>query len=1056
MSKHSQDIMYVVRDRSRSQPTAVAIEDGSTKVTYEELLCDVDELIVALQESSVPTQSRVAVYTSSRRAMITSLLAMFESDLTFTPLAVGGKPGHLESQLDATKPSLLLLGPDAPADLTKLVSRSDRCFRPGSTHEVAIASTPYLTEKHQLPERRANAAYLMLTSGSTGIPKAILGAKAGVEHFIDWEASYVGGERRPVRASQLTKPTFDAFYRDVFLPLYSGGTIVVPPFPDTLWDPALLVEWIQNQNITLLHCVPTLLREILSAMDQALSLEALSHAFVAGEPLRPSDVRLWFEHSAPSAKLVNLYGATETVMTKFYYLVQPEDAFGSRVPIGQPMPGVIAHLSAKDMSPVMPGESGELFLDVPFVCDGYLGNDSLTSAVFTQSPLGADRSVFKTGDIALVGPGGDYELLGRMDRQVKVRGIRLELDAVETAISATGMVKDCAVTENPEDPGSGRLTAFILLKPGTAIEALRYRLRTTLEDHAIPAEFVCVERMPRTASGKISRNNLVDSQRRIGPHPFSHFDSPAAESLALVWRSFLGDVDIRWDSDFFSLGGNSLSAAQMLMRIRRQFGLDISLAEFFEATRFDALTHLFVRKLSPSSANPDISQTEQSSLPSLAQEWMLARQHLHDSYYGYRTVRIIEIDGPLSPARIIAGLDMLLERHGALRSQFSHSEGEWHVAYPIETSISSSSLDVTLLSNDVIPQLLELIVNRIARAPYRGIPSDHFCPVLLRTSENRHCLVLVLHHLVADAWSLGVLWSEFAEFILSGHCPATPPFQISQYIAWQRSMLKEPAVLQELDRLGSEFQGAAPSVIAPDNQTNRELHPAQEVTLDLNGSDYVRIQEICRVEGITPFVYFLSVYSIVLAFRTQDRTLFIPSVFRNRHSSEAHQIVGWLANRALFRVDIDPDTQIDMFLKQVRKTVLDTYAREAIPFEAVCAHVNADWQWAAANLNSHFGFHYDEAIAPSIAKDSIRMRWSVGPNEDYMMDRYMNTHVADKSGSYSIRTIFAADLYHEKTMRQFLRDIRSTALNIPDCLHDKIHALSTMGSNSQSGNHLAI
>lgn len=1056
MPNHLQDIMYVVRDRSRSQPTAVALDDGSTQVTYEELLCDVDELIVALQESSVPTQSRVAVYTANRRAMITSLLALYESDLTFAPLATGGKPGHLGKQLDAARPSMLLLGPDAPADLTGFVSRFDRRFGPGLTHELAIGSTSYLTKTDQLAKQRVNAAYLMLTSGSTGNPKAILGAKAGVEHFIEWETSHVLGEHTSVRGSQLTKPTFDAFYRDVFVPLYSGGTIVVPPFPDTLWDPALLAQWIQTQRITLLHCVPTLLREVLSAMDNAASLEALKYAFVAGEPLRPSDVRLWYEHSPSSAKLVNLYGATETVMTKFSYLVQPEDALAIRVPIGQPIPGVIAHLSAKDMSPALPPDSGELFLDIPFICDGYFGNDSLTSAMFTDSPLGVDRSIFRTGDIAFIGASGNYELLGRMDRQIKVRGIRLELDAVEAAISATRMVQDCAVTESVDDPGSGRLTAFVVLKQGIEIGVLRDRLCTALEDYAIPAEFVSVDRMPRTASGKVSRSELIELQRRSTPRPFSHFESPAAESLALIWSSFVKDVDIRWDSDFFSLGGNSLSAAQMLMRIRRLFGLDISLAEFFEATRFDELTQLFVRKLAPSPASPHISQAERSSLPSAAQEWMLVRQHLQNSYYGYRTVRIIEINGPASSARIITGLDMLLDRHEGLRSQFTCNEGQWHVTYPVETTVSSSFLDATLLLEDVIPQLLESIVNRITKAPYRGVPSDHFYPMLFRITEDRHCLVLVLHHLVADAWSLGVLWREFAEFVLSGTPGPPPPFQVSQYIGWQHSMLRDPSVLQELDRLGSELQDAAPSIIPTDIQIDCELHPAKEVTLDLNGSGYSRIQEVCRAEGITPFVYFLSVYAIALSFRVEDRTLFIPSIFRNRGSSEGHQIVGWLANRALFRVDIDSDAQLDTFLKQVRKTVLNAYAREAIPFEAVCARINANWQWAAANLNSHFGFHYDETLAPEIGSDSIRMRWSIGPSQDYMMDRYMNTHVADKSGSYLIRMIFAADLYHEETVRQFLHDMRLLALSIPDHLHDQIRALSILDSNSQFCDHLAV
>ncbi|MGW4637260.1 non-ribosomal peptide synthetase [Sphaerisporangium sp. NPDC004334] len=572
-------------------PDQVAVESPQGRLTYAELSARADGLAGALRAAGAGPESLVPVLAEDRGEIIAALLGILRIGGVFVPLDAAAPRVRLTQMVEDTAPGFAVVGTGAEALADAVLTDA----APGAVRVAAaeIGETGAAVTPHEPgPD---DPCYVFFTSGSTGRPKGIVGRLSGVDHFVRWETELLG-VGPGWRVSHLTSPAFDAMLRDVFVPLTTGGTVCVPP-QDTLLDPAALTRWIDEQRVDLVHCVPSLLRGVIrEAAAGDYELASLRCVAMSGEKLPPADAARLFGRFGSRIKLLNLYGPTETTMTKTYHFVTPADAERPSIPIGRPIPGAEVLLLNGMGQPAAPGSVGEIYLRTPYRSLGYHGQPEATAKAFVTNPLTGDPDdvVYRTGDYGRLLPEGVYEFLGRKDHQVKIGGVRVELGGVESVLREHPAVADAAVVAAEEEGGVPYLCAFVELTGAAEPQELRDHVRGRLPDSAVPAVLVPLAELPRTLSGKIDRKALPTPVLRRELPGEDHIPprTPTEQAVARVWQSILpvDDLDVR--ESVFEVGGSSLVVFELLSRLGTEFGVEVPLQEFLASPTIESLAAL--------------------------------------------------------------------------------------------------------------------------------------------------------------------------------------------------------------------------------------------------------------------------------------------------------------------------------------------------------------------------------------------------------------------------------------------------------------------------------
>nr|WP_237270697.1 non-ribosomal peptide synthetase [Streptomyces caniscabiei] len=515
-------------------------------------------------KARLPQEGLVLVACADPVPVIAALLACAAAGRTFAPVDIRQPAARWTALLEDLRPAAVVADPAGRAALA-----GQRALRTGNIRRIDTETLePALWHA---PEWRGlgtpDAGYVYCTSGTTGRPKGIRGSLQAVEHFLDWETTefdIVAG----TRVSLLTSPGFDAFLRDALVPLRAGGSVRAAA-PDAVPVGNALAEWLEEQRVEVLHCVPTVFRTLRAAVLTEDSLPRLRTVLLAGEPVRASDVSWWLGLFGGRKELVNLYGPSETTMTKVFRRLGPEDAEAERVPAGLPMPGVDVRVLAAG-EPVT-GTIGEIEIRTPFPLGGYL--DGLTGG-FTGT------HAYRTGDLGRLRPDGVLEVLGRRDQQVKVNGVRVELGEVEEVLRGHPGVRDVCVAGVAEPDADTVLCAYVVVDDSVNDEELRAHAEGGLVPGSRPAVYLRLAAIPRTLNGKADRRALPlpAALRAAGPE-----DRPrgwAEARIAEVWCDLLHLSAVGRNDSFPLLGGDSLAIARLLDRLRSLFGVDVPLRVF--------------------------------------------------------------------------------------------------------------------------------------------------------------------------------------------------------------------------------------------------------------------------------------------------------------------------------------------------------------------------------------------------------------------------------------------------------------------------------------------
>ena len=577
----------------------VAIERGGERVSYAEVEAASNRLANFLLDQGVSRGTMVGLFTDNPIQVICGILGVLKAGAVFVPLDPTFPEQRLRGMSKRVQPGWYVTERKYLEKLKQVWAGAARVICVDE-NESEYAQYERIDRPAVMSDPEAPCS-IYFTSGSTGRPKAILGRLKGIDHFIRAEIEAVGATVR-TRVSQLASPSFDGFLKDAFVPLCAGGVVCAPESRSIILEGPRLADWLDIEQIEVLHCVPSVFRSLLNEELNDKYFEAMKCVVLAGEVLYPADVKRWMKIFGERIRLANFYGPTETSILKVFHFVKPADIEKPSIPIGKPVNGASVMLINSRGQLCREETVGEIHIRTPYRSHGYYGEPELTKEVFIQNPFSNDPSdiIYKTGDFGRLLKGGDLEFLGRRDQQVQVRGVRVELGEVENLLRGHEAIADVAVIDRDDAQGNKYLVAYVTMNNGTGSEPLRQYLSEHLPETMLPSAFVELDQLPRTLNGKIDRKALPALERlraekelrEAGPQ------GPVEEIVAGIWCEVLRLPAIGRYGNFFNLGGHSLLVTQVLSRVREVFKVELPVRSLFETSTVEGFAQLIQEQIS--------------------------------------------------------------------------------------------------------------------------------------------------------------------------------------------------------------------------------------------------------------------------------------------------------------------------------------------------------------------------------------------------------------------------------------------------------------------------
>ncbi|MGE0865432.1 MAG: amino acid adenylation domain-containing protein [Vicinamibacterales bacterium] len=568
----------VFEQLAAERPDQPAVRTAAGEVSYRELNETANRAAGALRRAGLQPGGVVALFLAPGAGYVAAMLAVMKAGGVFVALDPAAPVLRQRKLLATVAPSLVVIDRERVAAWDAVGSDLPRLDIDDPGPAPAVDSAVTIS-----PD---DPCYIVFTSGSTGEPKAILGTHKGLSHFIHWELEEFALES-DVRVSQLAPPTFDVSLRDLFVPLTAGGTVCIPS-GDTRGGIDRLLDWLDAEAISLVHCVPTLFRALLQELarrpEPSALLTRLRYVLLAGEPLYGTDVQRWRSLMGTGTELVNVYGPSETTLAKAFYRIPEGDLDAARmVPVGKPLPNT-ALLIVKDGELCDPGEIGEVYISTPFMSRGYVGDPAMTAERFVANPIasaGGERA-YRTGDFGRYRPDYTVELLGRQDTQVKVRGVRIELSEVENVLLQHPGIEQAVVVAHPANGHEVVLCGYYTGAAAIADDRLRDHLGQWLPASMHPAHLVHMASLPLNLHGKVMRRALPrPADLLYEQRPYEAAANEVERDVARLFDEILQIGKVSAGHSFVEMGGDSLGAIRLLPRLNEHFGVEVSFPELF-------------------------------------------------------------------------------------------------------------------------------------------------------------------------------------------------------------------------------------------------------------------------------------------------------------------------------------------------------------------------------------------------------------------------------------------------------------------------------------------
>ncbi|WP_394427676.1 amino acid adenylation domain-containing protein [Streptomyces sp. SGAir0957] len=934
---------------ARETPDAPAVDDGTRGLTFAELDRAVDAAAAALRADGAGPGTTVAVALPRSVDTVVAPLAVLRSGAVYLPVDVAYPAERIAYLLADSAPVILVCAPDGPV----------AGMAPTGTAVRELSRTPDPAPGLSLPSapKGDDAAYLIYTSGSTGRPKGVLVEHRSISNLLahhrqESHASADLAEGRRMRVALTAATSFDASW-DPLLWMLGGHHLHIVD-DTTRRDPEALVDFLRAERIDVIETTPSFLQQLLAAGltaqdDDADGTAAHRPTVIAlgGEPVNDE---LWQRLSGERDLLAyNFYGPTETTVNAVTARI------GGDIPvIGRPVRGARSYVLDAALRLLPCGATGELYLAGEGVARGYSGQSGLTADRFLADPFGEPgERMYRTGDLARWHENGSLEFVGRSDGQIKVRGQRVETGEIETALRALPGVAQAAVTVRADGPGGELLAAYLVPAEDAAgakvrrdPRPVRDALTASLPAHMVPAAYAVTERLPLTPNGKLDTTALPEATvPSTGPRSAPRTETEEAVCAAMA--DVLGLSEVGRDDDFFALGGHSLLATRLLSRLAERTGTRLPVRALFGAPTVEGLAELVDADREP--GRPGESPVGPAPGPRPARLPLSAAQHrlwlleqMGEGGERYHIPVAVRLDGALDVPALRAAFSDLLARHESLRTVYREdAQGPHQVVLP------AGECGVELHTTSVRPG---------------GRPSDFPVPEFDLTRQppvhallaplkeqdgasGSHLLLLTLHHIVTDGWSMGPLVRDLSTAYRArtgGQGPRWEPLpaQYPDYALRQRARLGDPEdsdslAARQLTHWRTALAGLPPELPLPHDRPRpeRATNRGGRIPMRLDAAGHRALVALAQDAGVSPFMVLHAVLATLLHRLGGGDDIVVGTPVAGRDEEEFHDVVGFFVNTLVLRVDTGGDPAFRELLDRVRTTDLSAYGRQDLPFE---------------------------------------------------------------------------------------------------------------------------
>ncbi|HET7231076.1 MAG TPA: amino acid adenylation domain-containing protein, partial [Longimicrobium sp.] len=1000
-------IHELVEAQAARTPGAVAVVAEEAELTYGELNERANRLARHLVRLGVGSEARVGVCLERGIEMVVSLLAVLKAGGAYVPLDPAYPAERLAFTLFDSGVAVLLtqesLRPALPVPDGVTVVSVD-----GAAAEIAAESAGS-PARGSAPR---SLAYLIYTSGSTGVPKGVAIEHESAVTLLSWAAAvFTAEELSGVLAA--TSISFDLSVFEIFLPLSLGGRVIV------VENALALPRSAAADQVRLVNTVPSAIAALLQSGGIPAGVRTVN---LAGEPLRAELVDALYARGID--RVYDLYGPSEDTTYSTWTLRRA----GGPTTIGRPISNTRAYVLGAAMLPLPAGVPGELYLGGRGLARGYLGRPGLTAERFVPDPFSGERGarLYRTGDRARWRADGTIEYLGRLDAQVKVRGFRIELGEVEAAVRRHDRVRECVVVAREDQPGEKQLVAYVV--GGVETDALRAHLRQSLPEYMVPGAFVFLDALPLTPNGKLDRKALPAPELASAGHPYVAPRTPVEEVLAGIWAEVLRLERVGVEESFFELGGHSLLATRVISRVRDVFAIELPLRALFEGP---TVAELAVRVEEMRRAGlpvlPPVVPTERTgALPlSFAQERLWFIDRLEPESAAYNVPVVWRVGGALDQAALERSLGEIVRRHEALRTVFVEVDGSPVQVIAPFGGFTLPVKDLSGLSDADREAALRRRVGEEVARPFDLSAGPLFRAALLRLDAEDHVLLLCMHHILVDQWSLGLLRRELSILYAACRDGGESPLpelavQYADYAVWQREQLRGEVLDRHLAYWKERLAGAPELLELPTDRPRPavQTYRGAREGITLSGELLARLEALGRGEGATPFMTLLAAFQVLLGRYGGSEDVVVGSPISGRTRREVEELVGLFLNTLVLRTDLSGDPSFRGVLRRVREMTLGAFEHQEIPFERLVTELQPGRSLSYSPLFQVM-FVLQEAGRPETAAGSLELR-GVGAGTSGTSKFDLTLFTVRHAGGLTASLEYNTDLFDRGTIRRML------------------------------------
>lgn len=934
-----------VAAQAERTPHAEALCCGSRSYTYEQLVSRASTIAQVLRtEHGIGRGDVVALFLPRSEWTVIAELAVLATGATFLPIDRGYPERRIRFILADAEPKLVLtdgasLDHAALFDGLETVAVDGLALASGS----AVLAGPTLAP--------TDAAYLIYTSGSSGEPKGVL-----VEHGNICALLQVEGWIFDFRADDVWtlfhSAGFDFSVWEIYVPLSRGARLVVLE-DELIRDVDRLAAHLIDAGVTVLCQVPSAF-EVLAERLQSLPRQrplALRYVIFGGEPVRNKHLDA-LRQLEPQLRFINGYGITETTIFSSFHEIGPSEAQDWQN-IGRPLANQQMRLLDAELRPVPRGVPGEIVIGGPSVARGYLNRAQLQAARFVDDPWsGPGARMYRSGDYARMTASGDLIFLGREDSQVKVRGFRIEFEEIRRALLELPSIRDCFVTSELDPSGQARIVAYLATSGPLDLDELREQLSTAIPRYMVPSRMVVLERLPLSANGKVDRQALREADSVSTEVEARETHTTIETWLVELWTELLGYSQFGLDDDFFSAGGHSLSAVQLINAIEAEHGDCIGIGDVFEPLSLRAMAARIAAKSEAAGAaralaaaaapSPGEPRASVELSASQLEFWLL--DHFREPGRSVQAPEVDVLEFTVEPEHARAALAELCRRFDILRSRVSVEGGQPYLTVDPEWSVDRSLRFSDVSGAEDPHQAARELWDRECVSPIDLSVGPLLRVHLVRLGLAQSLALWTVHHIASDGWSLELMWRTWRELVerarrgdaLSG---PRPTLQFADFTRWHRAHLDSEIGRAEIDGWIEELADFEAPTLFGTRAEPRYYGATRELVLSPRASEGLRA--LCRRTGATSFMGLLSVVKLFLRLATGVADLVVGCPTANRVRTEFEDQIGPFLNVLPLRDQIRLDDTAATIVERVRATTTRALARPLVPIAVLVERLPA-------------------------------------------------------------------------------------------------------------------